>query len=125
MNQYLFSEPRKTDALKGGIVRCYYNEVVSEVPEEITNPENNETTTQTRTEYAYNAVDIPAPVTKGALVDAILRAGTPETPGYSQADVEAIFRHKIAKSEGSAAEFTAFNNFAEWCKAEATRILSE
>lgn len=113
------------DALKGGIIRCYYNETVIEGEDVITNPETNETTTQPRVDYAYNGVDVRAPVTKGALVDAILRAGTSEHAGYSQADVEAIFRHKIAKDEGSAAEFTEFNNFAEWCKAEASRILED
>ena len=30
MNKYLFSEPRKYDALRNGMFRCYFNEEITE-----------------------------------------------------------------------------------------------
>ena len=117
MSKYTFDEPRKHDALNNGKFRCYYNEETRE-KERITPVEGGEPITETVTEYIYDAVDVDA-LEKGILVDALIRTR------YSQADVEAIMRHKIAKDEGATAEFNEFNAFAEECKVIANGILAE
>lgn len=117
MNKYLFSEPRKYDALRNGMFRCYFNEEITE--QTITHEgEGGEAISETITNYGYNAVDVHS-IDKGEIVDAIIRTR------FSQSAVEAIMRHKIAKAEGSTAEFNEFNDFAEWAKTEANRILAE
>ena len=109
--KYQFLEQHKMDALPNGKVRCYYNEEVRK--ETITNDEAEDT----HDVYVYDAVDVDAPVTKGALVDAIIRTR------YSQADVEAIMRHMFAGVNGSEEEFREFNVFAEVCKENAMKTL--
>ena len=117
--KYQFSERQHLAALNNGRIRCFYDEEVITSTVETTNPETEETTSEEVTTYRYKAVDIDAPAENGKIVDAIVRTR------YSQSDVEAIMRHKIAGDEGADAEFNAFNSFAEWCKTEAARILEE
>ena len=105
------------DKLSNGKTRCYYNEQVSE--ETITNkdPETGEETVDTHAVYDYDTVDIDSEPTKGVITDALIRIR------YSQSAVEAIMRHALAGAPGAQEEFEEFNAYAEWCKAEAARIL--
>lgn len=129
MNKYLFSEPRKYDALRNGIYRCYFNEEVTN--QEISHEtEGGETITEVIVNYGYNAVDVRS-LDYGEIVNAIIRNGqrTVEEEGeirvvgpFSQSEAEAIIRHKLA---GEPCAFDDFNSFAEWAKGEAARILSE
>lgn len=122
--RFLFSEPRRLEVLANGKTRCYYDETISEEsaapaggePGEEPAAEQDESS-ETVPVYSYAAVDIEGEVTKGRLVDALVRTR------YSQGDVEAILRHKMNGDEGADDEFDAFNTFAEACKAEAVRIL--
>lgn len=138
MKKYTFDTPQKSVILKDGKTRCFYNETTSERP--IIRPtgeaaaEQGEAEPETETEYSYEAVDIEGPVTKGTLTDALIRHATLTiTEGstqkrvgpYSQSDVEALMRHKMAGDSGAAAEFKTFNLFAEACKAVAVGILGE
>ena len=138
MKKYTFNTPQKSVILKDGKTRCFYNETTSERP--IIRPtgeaaaEQGEAEPETETEYSYEAVDIEGPVTKGTLTDALIRNapltikdGTTQKQAgpYSQSDVEAIMRHKMAGDSGAAAEFKTFNLFAEACKAVAVGILGE
>ena len=117
--KYQFSEPQRTAALANGKIRCFYNEETKTSVEEYVNPETDERVTREVTNYLYDAVDVDAPAEKGVIVDALIRTK------YSQSDVEAIMRHKIAGDEGADAEFNTFNAFAETCKAEAKRIMGD
>lgn len=117
MIKYQFTEPRRMDTLPNGCTRCYYNETVSEETITTTDQETGEETSETHPVYGYEALDLEGPVTKAALVNALIRLR------YSQSDVEAIMRHAIAGAAGAAEEFTAFDAYAEACKAEANRIL--
>lgn len=138
MKKYTFDTPQKTVILKDGKTRCFYNETTSERP--IIRPtgeaaaEQGEAEPETETEYSYEAVDIEGAVTKGTLTDALIRNATltikdgttqKQAGPYSQSDVEAIMRHKMAGDSGAAAEFKTFNLFAEACKAVAVGILGE
>jgi len=124
--RFLFSEPRRLEALANGKTRCYYDETISEEvagnagaePGAEPDPEGEENP-ETVPVYSYAAVDLEGEVTKGRLVDALIRTR------YSQGDVEAIIRHKMHGDTDADAEFDAFNTFAEACKAEAVRILGE
>ena len=124
MKKYTFNTPQKSVILKDGKTRCFYNETTSERP--IIRP--------TGEAAAEQAVDIEGPVTKGTLTDALIRNATltikdgttqKQAGPYSQSDVEAIMRHKMAGDSGAAAEFKTFNLFAEACKAVAVGILGE
>ena len=117
--KYKFSEPQRTAALNNGLIRCFYNEEIEKEIVETTNPETEETVTEEITNYLYEAVNITGPLEKGKVVDALIRTR------YSQSDVEALLRHKIAGDEGADAEFDTFNAFAEACKVEAKRILGD
>lgn len=138
MKKYTFDTPQKSVILKDGKTRCFYNETTSERP--IIRPtgeaaaEQGEAEPETETEYSYEAVDIESPVTKGTLTDVLIRNATltikdgttqKQAGPYSQSDVEALMRHKMAGDSGAAAEFKTFNLFAEACKAVAVGILGE
>lgn len=138
MKKYTFDTPQKSVILKDGKTRCFYNETTSERP--IIRPtrevaaEQGEAESETETEYAYEAVDITGPVTKGTLTDALIRNATltitegstkKQVGPYSQSDVEALMRHKMAGDSGATAEFKTFNLFAEACKATAVQILGD
>jgi len=117
--KYQFSQPQRKAALNNGKIRCFYNEEIKRELVKTTNPETEEVTTEEVVNYLYDVVDIAAPAEKGKIVDALIRTR------YSQSDVEAIMRHKMAGDEGADEEFNAFNAFAETCKAEAKRILED
>ena len=138
MKKYTFDTPQKSVILKDGKTRCFYNETTSERP--IIRPtgeaaaEQGEAEPETETEDPYGAADIAGPVTKGTLTDALIRNATltikdgttqKQAGPYSQSDVEALMRHKMAGDSGAAAEFKTFNLFAEACKAVAVGILGE
>lgn len=124
--RYKFSEPHRMEALANGMTRCYYDETI----ETMTIPPHTEPgeepgegepagEPETVPVYCYSVVDLDGEITKGRLVDALVRTR------YSQGDVEAILRHKMNGDAGADDEFEAFNAFAEACKAEAVRILSD
>lgn len=117
--KYQFSQPQRKAALNNGKIRCFYNEETKRELVETINPETEETTAEEVVNYLYDVVDIDSPAEKGKIVDALIRTR------YSQSDVEAIMRHKMAGDEGADTEFDAFNTFAEACKAEAKRILED
>lgn len=136
--KYTSDKPLKTVALPNGKIRCYYNEETRERPEIQPSGEDSgeasEEEPATKTDYIYDAVDIDGPVTKATLTDALIRNATltikegsteKQAGPYSQSDVEAIFRHKVAGDSGAAAEFKTFNLFAEACKATAVQILGD
>ena len=119
MKVYKFDSPRKTDTLSNGKIRCYYTEQLEELVIEKQEAEDeDQPEDDVITLYTYNAVDLDGELTKSNIVNAIIREK------YSQADVEAIMRHKIAGEEGSEEEFSSFNSYAEQAKLEANRILS-
>lgn len=129
MNKYLFSEPRKFDALRNGIYRCYFNEEITN-QEVSLETEGGETFTEVVVNYGYNAVDVPS-LDYGEIVNAIIRNGQHEVEEggetriigpFSQSEAEAIIRHKLA---GEPCAFDDFNAFAEWAKGEAARILED
>ena len=117
MKRFTFTNPQKLAVLPDGRTRVFFDEVVSEETVEIMPEGGKKPVSETHTVYVYRAADIPAgeQVDKGAIVNAIIRAQ------YSQADVEAIFRHKMAGEKSS--EFDEFNNAAESAKARAAEIL--
>ena len=111
-------EPRRMERLSNGKTRCYYGEVVSQETIVTKDPETGEEITDTHAIYKYDVVEVDEP-TKTSITDALVRVR------YSQSAVEAIMRHALADEEGADAEFSAFNAYAESCKAEAVRILGE
>lgn len=136
--KYTSDKPLKTVALPNGKTRCYYNEETRERPEIQPSGEDSgeasEEEPATKTDHIYDAVDIDGPVTKATLTDALIRNATltikegsteKQAGPYSQSDVEAIFRHKVAGDSGAAAEFKTFNLFAEACKATAVQLLGD
>lgn len=132
MIKYQFTEPRRTDELSDGRTRCYYNETVSSETISTKNPDTEENVSETHQVYGYEVIDLEGPVTKAALVNALIRSArlpvqrggeVKELGPYSQSDVEAIMRHALADAAGAADEFGDFDAFAERCKAEANRIL--
>lgn len=102
MIKYTFTEPKTTDKLRNGKIRCYFDEQVA--------------TEEETTVYRYSKVDLSAPLQRDTLIDAMIRTR------YSQSAVEAILRHKIAGDDTGA--FAEFNAFAEQCKADADKILN-
>lgn len=138
MKKYKSQEPRQMDRLANGKVRYYYNEELGTETNIIpAQEEGGEPTEDTHPVHIYDTVDLDKPVTqetKGVLIDALIRTATltikegnteKQAGPYSQSDVEAIMRHKIAGDAGAAAEFRTFNLFAEACKAQAAIILGE
>ena len=139
MKKYAFDKPMKTTVLTNGKTRCYYNEETRERPvirpsEDRDAQDSTDDEPETETEYLYDIVDIDGPVNKGTITDALIRNATltikegsteKQAGPYSQSEVEAIFRHKVAGDAGAAAEFKTFNIFAEACKSVAVGILGE
>lgn len=119
MKRFTFTDPRKLAVLPDGRVRIFFDEKV-EKETVITVDEDGKEHKDIHDVYTYRAAEIPAgtPVDKGTITNAIIRAD------YSQADVEAIFRHKHAGDKGEKAdEFEAFNKAAEDAKSRAEEIL--
>lgn len=102
MTKYTFTEPKTTDKLRNGKVRCYFNEEIA--------------TEEETTVYRYSKVDMSEPIKRDSLIDAMIRTR------FSQSAVEAIMRHKLAGED--AGEFDEFNAFAEKCKEDAKKIIS-
>lgn len=113
MKLYSFLERKNTDKLSNGRVAVYFNETSHE--ETITSEKSGKQTSETHTVYLYERAVVSTPLDKGRIVDAIIRSR------YSQADVEAIFRHKLAGDKSG--EFKEFNDFAEGAKARAVEVL--
>lgn len=103
MTKYTFTEQKTTDTLRNGKIRCYFDEQVA--------------TEEETTVYRYSKVDLPAPLQRDTLIDAMIRVR------YSQSAVEAILRHKLAGDDEG--EFDAFNAYAEKCKADTDRIIHQ
>ena len=114
MQRFTFNKAKTLEVLKNGKTRVYFDHQTFRET-----PAAGEDGTQGSpvTMHSYRAADIPAgePVTKSAIVNAIVRSE------YSQADVEAIMRHKLAGVDSD--EFDTFNAFAEAAKARAVEIL--
>ena len=124
--RYLFSEPRRLEALANGKIRCYYDEqiesepvITATDPSDAADDQPAAEEPETVTVYSYAVVDIDGVADKAAVVNALVRTR------YSQDAVEALMRHKLAGDAGAEEEFEAFNTFAEACKAEAVRILGD
>lgn len=116
MKRYTFTERKYYDVLRDGGYLLYFDE--KEGTETVTrkaDEEGGEETTETYPVWTYQRITMNAPLEKGCVVDALIRTQ------YSQADVEAIYRHILAGGDNS--EFAEFNTFAEQCKVEANRIL--
>lgn len=107
--KYTFTEKKFFDELMNGKFLVYFNE--EEATESVTNEDGVESTYPI---WRYEMA-LADSLEKGVIVDAIIRTQ------YSQADVEAIFRHKLA---GSDDEFAAFNTFAEAAKVRANEIIA-
>ena len=110
MKIYQFTERKKADVLPDGRIRIYFDERegVETITHEEEDAENDE-----HPVYGYQVAECDK-LEKGAIVNAIVRTA------YSQSDVEAIFRHKLA---GEDDEFDKFNEFAEAAKVRAAEIL--
>ena len=115
MKRFVFNKTKKMDRLPDGRVRVYFDH---QTIRESTASGEDGAQEEIKTLHSYRAADVPAgeTVNKGAITNAIIRAD------YSQADVEAIMRHKLAGVESD--EFDAFNAAAEAAKARAVEILS-
>lgn len=122
MSKYTFTERKLSDRLPDGRTRIYFDETVETENVVTIDEETGKESKESYKVYLYRVADIPAgePVNKATITNAIIRAQ------YSQADVEAIFRHAIAgtgdgKKGGD--EFAEFDAFAEAAKARAMEIL--
>jgi hypothetical protein len=109
--RYTFTERKTIDKCSDGRIFVYFDE--KEETEKIV-------TEQGQDEYpvwTYKRAETSEPLTKSKIVDAIIRVD------YSQADVEAIFRHKLAGMDDEG-EFHLFNIVAERAKERANEVLS-
>ena len=115
MARYTFPEQKTLDRIPfSNIVLVYFDEQSHTFVNEMINEVTNETTTTNETEWTYLRVKVEDTIAYPDLVNEMIRVG------YSQSDVEAIFRHKIAgEDEG---EFDKFNAFTEACKRVAKAI---
>ncbi len=115
MKRYTFANPQTLAVLPSGATRIYFDEKTAEEVITITDEKGKEQAVKQKV-YTYRATDIPAgdPVDKGAIAQAIIRAD------YSQAEVEAIFRKRLAgaKTDG----FDDFNKAAEDAVARAEKL---
>lgn len=121
MKIYKFDCPKKTDTLSNGKIRCYYNENIEKLVMESSGMDEDQNDEdqpedETLTLYTYNAVDLDGPITKADVINAIIREK------YTQSEVEAIMRHKLAGEDGADQEFEEFNTYAELAKREAKRL---
>ncbi len=66
--------------------------------------------------FQFDTLIVNGEPTKEAIVNTLIREK------YSQSEVEAIMRHKLNGDEGADVDFSAFNAFAEACKATAREI---
>ena len=122
MSKYTFTERKLSDRLPDGRTRIYFDETVETENVVTIDEETGKESKESYKVYLYRVADIPAgePVDKSTITNAIIRAQ------YSQADVEAIFRHALAgtgdgKKGGD--ELAEFDAFAEAAKARALEIL--
>ena len=117
MKRYVFTTQQTLGVLNDGRTRIYFDEVIGEETIETIPEGKKEPIAETFTTFSYRAAEIPAgdPVDKASITNAIIRAD------YSQDEVEAIFRHRLAGEDP--AEFDEFNAKAEAAKASAVEIL--
>ena len=113
MTRYTFSEPKKYDIVWDKVY-LYYDEESHMETNTWEDEETGETHTETYTVWTYQRAEMHTPLSYDRSVSAIIRTK------YSQDDVEAIFRHKIAGIDEGA--FDEFNTYADWCKGEAKRL---
>ena len=122
MSKYTFTASKLADRLPDGRTRIYFDETIETETVVTIDEETGKESKKSYKVYLYRVADIPAgePVDKATITNAIIRAQ------YSQADVEAIFRHALAGSgagQKGADELAEFNTFAEAAKARAMEIL--
>ena len=110
--RYTFDKQKTTDILTSGKILVYFDEKV--VKEKDFDEEGKEIGEHDA--YSYQRVFVDA-LEKGAIVNAIVRLL------YPQDAVEAIMRHKINGDPEAGKEFDAFNQYAEFAKTEADRII--
>ena len=116
MKRYTFSNQRLIDILPSGKVFVYFDEQQGTETTISRNEETGEETESTYPVWTYLRAESHLPLEKGVLVNDIIRTV------YSQADVEAIMRHKMAGTDDG--EFEEFNAFAEHAKEIAVNILN-
>ena len=122
MSKYTFTASKLADRLPDGRTRIYFDETVETETVVTIDEETGKESKKSYKVYLYRVADIPAgePVDKATITNAIIRAQ------YSQADVEAIFRHALTGTgdgKKGAEELAEFNTFAEAAKARAMEIL--
>lgn len=116
MVRYTFVTQKLTDILPSGKVYIYFDEQEGSETVSHKDPETEEEITETYPIWTYQRAESSLPLEKGKLVNDIIRAV------YSQGDVEAIMRHKLAGEDDG--EFKEFDAFAESAKALANKIIS-
>ena len=108
--------PPRVERLDAQTARVNYNvEVGEETVEAPADPETGEPGGEPDTHpiYTCQSVNVPYPVERGALVDAMIRTR------YSVSEEFAVLRQRDTKPD----EFAAYNAFAESCKAWASDAL--
>ena len=115
MTRYTFSTQKLIDILPSGKVYVYFDEQQDTETTTSKNEETGEEVENTYPIWSYLRAESSLPLEKGILVNDIIRTV------YSQADVEAIMRHKLAGVDTG--EFEEFNTFAENAKLVAVTIL--
>ena len=108
---YTFTEKKTKDVLADGRIFIYFEE------KEKTEKVSTENETIEYPIWQYRRIEMNLPLTKENIVNSIIRQD------FSQADVEAIFRHKLAGDDNG--EFDLFNEFAENTKLRADEILND
>lgn len=116
MERFTFTQKKTADKV-GGKVYIYFDEQESTETVSHKDEKTGNETEETYAVFSYQRAEIEAPVSKGAIVNAIVRSR------YPQDAVEAIIRHKLAGVEST--EFDEFNTFAEAAKERALVILEE
>ena len=116
IQRHSFSNQRLIDILPSGKVFVYFDEQQGTETVSSKNEETGEETEDTYPVWTYLRAESHLPLEKGVLVNDIIRTV------YSQADVEAIMRHKMAGTDDG--EFEEFNAFAEQAKIVAVNVLN-
>ena len=114
--KYTFTNKKLVDIIPSGKVYIYFDE--TESTETVTHKDDGtgEETSETYPIWLYQIAESSLPLEKGKLVNDIIRTV------YTQGDVEAIMRHKLAGEDDG--EFEEFNTFAENAKVIANQILN-
>ena len=116
IQRYKSSAKKLIDISSSGKVYVYFDEQEGTETANSVNEETGEEIENTYPVWTYLRAESHLPLEKGVLVNDIIRTV------YSQADVEAILRHKLAGNDDG--EFEEFNAFAEHAKTIAVNVLN-